>query len=204
MNFHLLITLILNLFLVASADRKSGINWKYISLPNSLLDEHEDTHVNANSSSINLIFSFENYQIKFRPAVIQVHDDLESIDFEYTLYGVDFSNNEISDKALELLFKNNMDLFGAIRYINLSGNRITKWNSNKFIRELLSNLEVLILDNNEALESFNFNLVNLKVLSLASCNLAFATDFERIRLASLIYLGNYYLHVPIWLYGLGV
>lgn len=192
MNFYLLILILHAVCLIASGNISTSnshissssnyiIKWKYISLntQNPLL-----------KSNLNSIFSFENYHVNFKPSISQVHDRLTN-SMLGSLYGVDLSNNEITDRGLELIFTNNMDLFRGIRFLDLSGNRLSRWNSTRFVRELLVNLEVLILDNNEHLASFNFNLVNLKVLSLASCNLAFATDFERISLTSLIYLGNY-------------
>lgn len=203
MNFYLLILILHAVCLVASGNISSSssshitssssssnsnvINWKYISLnaPNSLLKQNLDS-----------IFSFENYHVDFKPSVSQVHDRLTKSVLG-SLYGVDLSNNEITDRGLALIFTNNMDLFRGIRFLDLSGNRLSRWNGTRFVRELLVNLEVLILDNNEHLASFNFNLVNLKVLSLTSCNLAFATDFERISLTSLVYLGDYLKKVEI-------
>lgn len=197
MNFYVLILILHAVCLIASGkiSRRSSssshsssssssssnnvINWKYITLNTQ----------NADVQKLNSIFSFENYHVKFKPSVSQVHDRITN-SMLGSLYGVDLSNNEITDRGLQLILTNNMDLFRNIRFLDLSGNRLSRWNNTSLFKKLFVKLEVLILDNNQHLKSFNFKLVNLKVLSLASCNLAFATDFERISLTSLVYLGN--------------
>lgn len=162
--------------LSSNAVSSNTIRWKYISLDSEKHSSEVFFNFKRNSAELSDVFT--------------IHENLNLITSDAILYGVDLSNNQITDDMLDQILLQNQDLLHSVKLLNLSGNDLKSWSASNF--DLLENLEVLILDKNYQLKTFKFNSTKLKILGLNNCNLAYVTEFQKSNLSNLVYLGKFF------------
>jgi len=140
-----------------------------------------------NSDLFDYILTINDYQITFTPLVV-IHQNFDDIPADSILFGLDLSHNHLTDQDLVTFASLNPSLFHQIKYLDLSDNRLTRWETKSFSSQLFTRLQALILDSNTYLKELSFNLINLKMLSMRRCNLASITEFENSNMTNMVFI----------------
>ena len=126
--FSLFIVLQTSLALSSNVESRSAIKWKYLALDNNSDPHQPEDLLDFKRSSVRLSNAFT------------IHESLKLITSDSILYGIDLSNNEITDSVLQRILEDNQDLFRSIKLLNLSGKSLKSWPASEL---LLENLGVL-------------------------------------------------------------